>query len=160
MIKAQNQSDWPGVVSESTLAENRYYEYTDVALPLSWHGGLAYFQMGQLEKSAVAFERAYRMSPWSFQVINNYATVLAKLGRFDAAIPLFEKALQINPRYDEGKFNLCYVYCQMSDYARAEAWLTRVDTIRNPGNEADREKNRATLQQLEIFRKVLAEKPR
>ncbi|MFN0034742.1 MAG: O-antigen ligase family protein [Saprospiraceae bacterium] len=160
LLDAQNRGDWRRVAAESALAENRFYEYTDAAMPLAWHEGVARFQMEQFEQSAAAFERAYRLNPWSFQVINNYASVLVKLGRFSEAVQLFEQALAINPRYDEGKFNLSFVYYQMADYPRAEEWLSRVDTIAKPSNNADREKNRAMLQRLGEFRKVLEEKRR
>jgi tetratricopeptide (TPR) repeat protein len=155
---AQNRGDWRKLAAESTLAENTFYNYTDSATPIAWHEGVAWFQLGQFEKAATAFERAYRLNPWSFQVINNYASAMVKLNRYTEAVPLFEKALEINPRYDEGKFNLCFVYFQLADYARAETWLSRVDTIAGPSNEADRLKNRTTLKQLEEFRKVLQSK--
>jgi tetratricopeptide (TPR) repeat protein len=114
----------------------------------------------QPEKAVTAFERAYQLNPWSFQVINNYATGLVNLKRYQEAIPLFEKALRINPQYDEGKFNLSFVYYQMADYPQAESWLARVDTIPNPSTAADREKNRITLNRLREFQKALQEKHR
>lgn len=155
LMEAQSKSDWRRVTEEATKAENLFYEYTDAAIPLAWHEGVAWFQLGNFEKSATALERAYRLNPWSFQVINNYASALVKLKRFPEAILLFEKALSINPRYDEGKFNLSFVYMQMNDLTRSGEWLAKVDTIKAPGNEADREKNRKTLKRLREFQKVL-----
>lgn len=160
LMDAQSKSDWRRLQTESVLAENRFYQYTDAAIPLAWHEGIAWYQLGQHKKSVVAFERAYQLNPWSFQVINNYASGLVKLKRYQEAIPLFEKALLINPRYDEGKFNLSYVYYQMGDLAQSMECLNRVDTIANPGNQADRDRNRSTLKRLEEFRKVLEEKRR
>ena len=155
LIEAQSKSDWRKVTEEATKAENLFYEYTDAAIPLAWHEGVAWFQLGNFEKAATTLERAYRLNPWSFQVINNYASALVKLKRYSEAIPLFEKALSINPRYDEGKFNLSLVYMQMNDLTRSGAWLSKVDTIKAPGNEIDREKNRKTLKRLKEFQKVL-----
>jgi len=155
LIEAQSRGDWRRVTEEAAKAENLFYEYTDAAVPLAWHEGVAWFQLGNFEKSATTLERAYRLNPWSFQVINNYASALVKLKRYSEAIPLFEKALNINPRYDEGKFNLSLVYMQMNDLTRSEAWLSKVDTIKAPGNEVDREKNRKTLKRLREFQKVL-----
>lgn len=158
LMEAQSSGNWRKVVAETQLAENTFYEYTDSAIPLAWHEGVAWFQLGQFDKADKAFAKAYQLNPWSFQVINNYASTLVKLNRYPEAIPLFEKALEINPRYDDAKFNLSYVYYLMSDSIRASDWLNRVDTIPGPANEEDRVKNRTTLQQLEKFRKVLREK--
>ncbi|MDX1910153.1 MAG: O-antigen ligase family protein [Saprospiraceae bacterium] len=155
LLEAQARSNWRVVIAEAEQAENHLHEYSDAAMPISWYKGVGYFQTGQIEQSVIAFERAYRLHPWSFQVINNYASALVKAGKPEASIPLFEKALAINPRYDEGKFNLAYVYHQLSDRANAEAWLNKVDTIVNPATPADRDKNRLILQKLKEFRKVI-----
>ena len=158
LMDAQAKGNWKTVITESKLAENHFYEYTDAAIPIAWHEGVAWFQLGQFDKASTAFERAYHLNPWSFQVLNNYASALVKTNRFADAIPLFEQALNINPRYDDGKFNLSFVYFQLADYPKAEAWLNQVDTIANPGNDADRSKNKATLKRLEEFRTALREK--
>ena len=157
MMEAQSRGNWRKLTQTAALAENRFYEYTDAAMPLCWHEGVGWFQMGQFEKAVVAFERAYQLNPWNFQVIHNYASTLVQLKRYSEAIPLFEKALSINPRYDESKFNLSFLHFQLNDLAGAEAWLSRVDTIQNPSNDAAREKNRFTLKRLQDFRKVLDE---
>lgn len=158
LMEAQAKSDWRRVASESKKAENTFHEYTDAAMPIAWHEGVALFQLGQFDKSAQAFERAYQLNPWSFQVINNYASALVKLKRYTEAIPLFEKALTINPRYDEGKFNLAFVHFQLNNLDQSRAWLTKVDTIANPNNPVDREKNQMTKKRLSEFQKVISEK--
>jgi O-antigen ligase len=156
LLEAQAKANWRGVVAEARQAENPFFEYTDASMPIAWHEGVAHFQLGKTEQAVGAFERAYRLHPWSFQVINNYASALVKSGKPGEAIPLFEKALAINPRYDEGKFNLAYIYHQMSDAATAMEWLNKVDTIASPATAADREKNRQTIQKLQEFRRILA----
>lgn len=160
LLDAQARGDWRKVAEESKLAENTFYQYTDSAMPLAWHEGVAWYQLKQPEKAVAALERACQLNPWSFQVLNNYATGLVNLKRYQEAIPLFEKALTINPQYDEGKFNLSFVYYQMADYPKAESWLARVDTISNPATAADQEKNRAILNRLREFRKAVEEKRR
>ncbi|HAD11019.1 MAG TPA: hypothetical protein DCF33_01140, partial [Saprospirales bacterium] len=110
MMDAQVSRNWRGLLAEARKAENLWLEYTDSATPIAWHEGVALYQLGQFDASVTAFDRAYQLNPWSFQVINNYASALVKVGKHQNAIPLYEKALGINPRYDEGKFNLSFVY--------------------------------------------------
>lgn len=158
MVKAQDRQNWALVASEAQKAQNTFYQYTDSAIPLSWHGGVALYQLGQYQQAADLLAQSYRLNPWSFQVLNNYASVLVKTNQYEEAIKLYEKALTINPKYDEGKFNLSYVYNQMGDSEKAQSWLNQVDTIPSPGTATDRAKNAQTLQRLRSFQKALQEK--
>ena len=155
MTKEQAQRNYKGMIAEAQKAENLFYEYNDVAVPLAWYEGIAYYQMNQPAPSVAAFERAYRLNPWSFQVINNYASALVKAGRFRDAIPLFEKVVEINPRYEDGKFNLAYTFYQAGDIPKALEWLNRIDTIQLPQNEDERRKNTAIRQRQIDFRKTI-----
>ncbi|MBL7806178.1 MAG: O-antigen ligase family protein [Saprospiraceae bacterium] len=155
MMDAQVSGNWRGLLAEARKAENPWLEYTDSATPIAWHEGVALYQLGQFDASVTAFDRAYQLNPWSFQVINNYASALVKVGKHQNAIPLYEKALGINPRYDEGKFNLSFVYSKLGDTLRARSWLDKIDTIPNAQTPADKEQNRVTLKRLGEFRAVI-----
>lgn len=155
LLKAQARGDFPTLQREAAAARNIFYEYNDVTIPLQWFEGIGFYQMNRIEESIAAFESAYRLNPWSFQVINNYATALLRAGRHNDAIPLFENALAINPKYDEGKFNLAYAWFTMGDRDKAMAWLARVDTIPNPPTDDERQKNRATLAKKAEFIKAI-----
>lgn len=158
VFEAQARNDWKTVAAESKAAENTFYEYTDVAIPLAWHEGTGWYQMQQTEKAVAAFKRAYQLNPWSFQVINNYASALVKNRQFREAIPLYEQALNINPSFDDSKLNISFAYFQLGDYLKSLEWIDQVDTIQNPSSEADRAKNlQVQIRQAE-FRKVIQEK--
>lgn len=152
---ALEKVDYRSVEREAKLAQNRFYEYNEVALPLAWYEGVAAYQMNQPAKSVAAFERAYRLNPWSFQVMNNYASALVKNGQFREAIPLYEKVLEINPRYDDGKFNLAFTLYKSGDSPKAFEWLNRVDTIPNPKTTEDSLKNVSVKKRLTDFRKII-----
>lgn len=154
-LEAQSKGNFQTMVREAAAARNAYYEYNDVTLPLSWYEGIGYYQLNQVDSSVVAFEQAYRLNPWAFQVINNYASALVRAKRYGEAIELYQKALAINPRYDEGKFNIAYSWYALGDYAKALDWLARVDTIPNPPGEDERKKNAATLKQKADFEKAI-----
>jgi len=155
ILKAQVAGDYPAMLREANAAKNTYYEYNDVALPVDWYVGIATYQMNQVEASVAAFESAYRLNPWAFQVINNYASALVRANRFREAIALYEKALSINPRYDEGKFNIAYSWYALGDYQQALDWLSKVDTIPNPQVEDERLKNQKALKQKAEFEQTI-----
>ena len=158
LLQAQARRDYQGLLTEAQAAQNAFYEYNDVVLPLAWYEGVAYYQMEQTERAIEAFGRSYLLNPWSFQVINNYASALVKGGQYAKAVPLFEKALEINPRFEDGKFNLSYVWYQLGDYSKALDWLNRVDTVANPQTDEARLKNAQLLNQKTDFRKTIEEK--
>ncbi len=155
VLKAMSKQNYAAVAREAQAAENRYYEYTDVAIPLAWYEGVAYYQSNQTDKAVVSFERAYRLNPWNFQVINNYASALVRNKRYRDAIPLFEKALEINPRYEDGKFNLAYTCFEAGDREKALVWLNRMDTIPDQSKREELPKRNATLQRRTELLKML-----
>jgi O-antigen ligase len=146
ILEAQAKKDYNKMLQEAEDAENTFYEYDYALLPMVWYKGIAFYQMGQFQQAALAFERAAQLNPWSFQVLNNQATALAKVKKYREAIPVFEQVLHINPRYDNGKFNLAWVYVELNEPMQALAWIEKVDTIRNPGTEAARKTNQSVLQ--------------
>ena len=126
-------------------------------MPIEWYEGIAYYQTNRIDEAIAALEKAYALNPWNFQVLNNYASALAKKQRYREAIPFYEQAVNINPRYDDGKFNLAYCNLQLNDTNKALEWIARVDTIPNPPTEEDRRKNKAILEKSAFFRKNILE---
>lgn len=158
MLEAQARGNSQMTIKEAHAATHFFYEYDDTATPLAWYAGVGYFQMGKWNEAASHFRDAYQLNPWSFQVMNNYASALMQLGKFQEAVPLLEKAVSINPKFDDGKFNLSYAWFQMADYPRALEWLNRVDTLANPHTEAQRQHNQTSLTKQAEFRAAILEK--
>lgn len=154
-MEAQGRSDYRTTIREAQVARNLFNEYNDVAIPLQWHEGIAWYYLGDMASSVSAFDEAYRLNPWSFQVMNNYASALISNGDSPKAISILEHAVNINPKYDEGKLNLSYAYMELQNYPKAMEWLQRVDTIPNPQTEDARRKNREMLRQQSLFLKEL-----
>ncbi|MCC6280865.1 MAG: O-antigen ligase family protein [Saprospiraceae bacterium] len=154
-MEAQSRRDHRTTIKESQAARNLFNEYNDVAIPLQWHEGIAWYYLDQMDPCLAAFEEAYRLNPWSFQVMHNYASALLKRGDTQQAISILEQAVAINPKYDEGKFNISYAYLQVENYPKALEWLQRIDTIPNPQTEDARRKNRETLGKQEVLLKEI-----
>lgn len=154
-IMAQNRKDYRTSIREARAARNVFNEYNDVAIPLQWLEGAAAFYLGDLTGSVTAFQEAYRLNPWSFQVMNNYASALIQRGDPNKAIPILENAIQINPKYDEGKLNLSFAYMELKNYPKAMEWLQRIDTIPNPQTEDARLRNKEMLYQQSLHLKEL-----
>ena len=159
MAIAYQKQDYNTVLREAQAAKNMFLEYNDVAIPFEWYEGTAAYKLKRPEQEAIQkYEAALQLNPWSFQVLNNYATALASAKKFEEAIPYFEKATYINPKYDEGKFNLAYSYTQLGNYDKALDWLSKVDTIANPKTKEEVKKNKAILDNKANFTNAIREK--
>ncbi len=158
LLEAQARRDYPGLLAEVQASQNAFYEYNDVVLPLSWYEGIAYYEMDQNKQAIEAFRRSYLLNPWSFQVVNNYASALVRDGHYRESVPLFEKALEINPRFEDGKFNLSYVLYQLGDYSKALECIDGIDTVANPQTSDARLRNAQLLKRQTDFRKTIEEK--
>jgi O-antigen ligase len=157
MLKAQVAKNYALMAKEAAESANPFYEYDDVALPLRYHEGLALTHLKRIPEAVAAFEEAYWMNPWNFAIANNYATALAQDGKVEDAIPLFEKTVAINPKADESKSNLAYLYMQKGDSAKAMEWYHRIDTIVQPQTEQDRQKNELIKRDQAELLKILQE---
>lgn len=142
LMLAMNRGDYPAVLREAQAARNTFYEYNDVVLPLQWYDGIAHLQMRRSDLAAADLEIAARLNPWSFQVLNNYASALAMNRRYPEAISVYEQTLAINPRYEEGQINLALALIETGELARATDLINGLDTIPNPKTDDDRAKNR------------------
>ena len=71
--------------------------------PMGWWG-LAHVVMnqGHFELAAKHFQRAAKLSPNHQRIIYDWAMLHTMLGKYDAARPLFEKVVEIEPSSKEG----------------------------------------------------------
>lgn len=159
-LTAQSKGDYRTLIREAQAGRNMFNEYNDVAIPLQWHEGVAYYFLDQMGPCTTAFKEAYQLNPWCFQVMHNYAAALLKKGDTREAITMLEKAIAINPRYDEGKLNLSYAYMQMNDFPQALEWLNKVDTIPNPQTPDAKLRNSEILRQQALFLKEIQSRMR
>lgn len=158
IIKAFQKQDHLSVIKEAKAAKSIFLEYNDVGLPFEWYEGSAYYKMNNLDAATKSFERALQLNPWNFQVLNNYASALASSGQYQQAIPHFEKAVQINPKYDEGKFNLAYCYLQLNQNAQAREWVNKADTIPNPQSPDEFKKNKMVITTKAAYLETISKK--
>jgi tetratricopeptide (TPR) repeat protein len=100
-------------------AEGFFYTIDSKKIPLEWYKGVAQFSKQQYVESKISFESAYILSPYNIHVINNLACCYEVNGKRKEAMKLYKKALQIFPRFEEGRLNLTAVYFNNKDYEKA-----------------------------------------
>jgi protein O-mannosyl-transferase len=84
------------------------------------------WQRNALWNDPIAFyESNLRWAPWSERVRVALSKEYLDAGRYDEALALLERALQINPNYVDAYQNLSFLYIERSQYDRAMEILLR-----------------------------------
>jgi len=107
--------------------ENKHWEYTRKAAELA--PGLAEVEVNFADMSFYAdwdwsageagFRRAYESNPGSEGVVWHYALCLQALGRFDEAIEILERALELDPHSYQLNATLADIFIHSRQYYRA-----------------------------------------
>lgn len=158
LLEAASKGDNREVIRAAKAARNPFYEYDDVVLPLPWYEGSAWFALQNYPKAVSGFAEAYRLNPWSYQVINNYATALVQAAAkrdtnmLHQAAQLYKTAIELNPRHNDSKFNLSYTLFLLGDRAAALDRLRQIDTIATPKTPEQVGQNQTIKARLNEFR--------
>jgi hypothetical protein len=87
--------------------------------------GVAYGETGAQHEAEACFRKALKRNPVFLHAIVNLAKSLEKQERPAEAIPLFERAVALEPRFPRLATNLARLYCQRGDATRARIVLER-----------------------------------
>lgn len=119
MLQAQVKSDWPTLLISSIGARNVFNTLTPAAVPVDFYRGLALYNLGEKEKALDAFMRAHTDHSYHFHTINNIGTIKVESGDFQEALPFFDEAIRINPRFEDALFNKAYCLSQLGEISQA-----------------------------------------
>ena len=93
------------------------------ASSIKWLEGLGQYHQGNFEQASNTLAIALDQAPYHFRTLNDYAGCLVQLKKYHEAVPLYLKALFINPKFEEGMFNLAYAYAQLHQFEESLKWV-------------------------------------
>ena len=128
MLRAQVKSDWPALLTSSIGAKNAFSTLTPAAVPVDFYRGLALYNLGDKEKALDAFMQAHTDHSYHFHTINNIGTIKVESGNFQEALPFFDEAIRINPRFEDALFNKAYCLSQLGEISEALQIVEKVPT--------------------------------
>jgi tetratricopeptide (TPR) repeat protein len=140
-MQGQISGQWPLVESESKKAYSVLYQITPIAISIKWYEGLALYHLGNYHEARSAFEIALQHTPYFVRLLNDYASCLVQLKDFQGARDLYLQVMFINPKFEDGMFNLAYVNAQLGDFEKAHEWVNKTKN--------DPEKREEFIQELE-----------
>jgi len=109
MFRNERKND-ENVIHYCRKAENPFYRITPNTLPLAWFEGVAYFRKGDVDSAVTCFKRALRSTPFEVRVLNDYGAALFKSEKQNEAKAILLQAFNIDPYFDDAKFNLGAIY--------------------------------------------------
>ncbi|HOY12671.1 MAG TPA: O-antigen ligase family protein [Saprospiraceae bacterium] len=124
-LAGQLSKQWSIMAKEGGLAYSPFFQISPMASSPKWLEGLGFFHQNMFDKAEASLAIAYNHTPYHFQTINDYASCLVKLKKYDQAIEVFKQALSINPKFEDAMFNLSYVYAQKGEFDIALDWANK-----------------------------------
>jgi tetratricopeptide (TPR) repeat protein len=119
-------SRWHKVIDESEKAESFFMQLDPTATPLKWYSGLAWYNLGEMNKALADFEEAFKVHPYHMHVLNNLATIVGKNGNTDRAKELYKESVRISPEFKDAALNLCVIYYNAGQLDSAYRVLRKV----------------------------------
>ena len=89
--------------------------------------GNIYYELNDLDKSLIYFEKSYKNLPDSEIIINNYAITLQSLGKIEKAKNFFKKLLNKNPNNIKAYYRLF----RMNDIDFNKNYLNKIKSLEN-----------------------------
>lgn len=122
------------VIYYSRKAGNALYRITPNTLALDWFEGVAWYRKGNADSAVSCFKRALLSTPYEVRVLNDYGTALYKSGKTGEAKTELLQAYNIDPYFDDAKFNLGAIYFFTGQKDSALFYIT---TCRNSQKKED-----------------------
>lgn len=119
--KYQNHKD---VIAYATKAESVFYKMDESSTPVSWYSGVSKFIL----KNPTAiddFIKAHKINPYHIHVLNNLATAYEHVGDSKKAIELYNRAIDISPKFNDAIFNLTVAYINVGSYRDADLTIKK-----------------------------------
>ncbi|MCD4678982.1 MAG: tetratricopeptide repeat protein [Bacteroidales bacterium] len=120
--KAKEQSTTEGynkimqnAVKEFETALSIYPEYSECYHQL----GLAFFRLGDNDKSLENYNKAVKLSPNEAVFYSNMGIIYFQRKAYDKALDIYNKAIAINPNYTDAHMNMGSIYGILGDYNKS-----------------------------------------
>lgn len=123
-----------GRAKEAALHTGHASQLDPLSVQINNMHGMMLYYAGDLDGALRQYERTVdaepdsawvRQNPW---VLSNFGEVATAAGRYDQAVRLLQRSLDVVPTHPRPLLDLAHAYIQMGDTARARAVFARADT--------------------------------
>ena len=122
MYAHNSPKDYKAQIEYCNKATSFFYTKDPMSIPLEWYKGTAYANSERFPEANASFNKAYKINPYSSNILNDLASSLFMQEKIDSAIYFYKESIRINPRFDDPKLNLVFIYINQENYIEAERW--------------------------------------
>ena len=126
LLEFKKEGEFKDMFLHTELAESVLYSTDIRSKPLSTYKGLYFQHLSKTNELLESTKKAYKLSPYDFEVLSNYGYALMKNGSTEQAKKILEKSFEINRHHDPTKLNMVTIHFNEKNYEAALNWLKKV----------------------------------
>lgn len=137
LLAAKEKNKWPIAYRIAKSMDETYFPIDYNATPIAWYKGAAAFMNSQPKEALSYYEDAIALAPYHVQILNDIGAVYMNAGDNNTANNYFNKALEINPRFPDAKFNQAIAVFNKGNKLGAYNLFREVRALHPPAKYAD-----------------------
>ncbi|HMR46106.1 MAG TPA: O-antigen ligase family protein [Bacteroidia bacterium] len=137
LLAAKEKNKWPIAYRIAKSMDETYFPIDYNATPIAWYKGAAAFMNSQPKEALSYYEEAIALAPYHVQILNDIGAVYMNTGDNNTANNYFNKALEINPRFPDAKFNQAIAVFNKGNKLGAYNLFREVRALHPPAKYAD-----------------------
>ncbi|MCW5918515.1 MAG: O-antigen ligase family protein [Bacteroidetes bacterium] len=137
LLAAKEKNKWPIAYRIAKSMDETYFPIDYNATPIAWYKGAAAFMNSQPKEALSYYEEAIALAPYHVQILNDIGAVYMNTGDNNTANNYFNKALEINPRFPDAKFNQAIAVFNKGNKLGAYNLFREVRKLHPPAKYAD-----------------------
>jgi tetratricopeptide (TPR) repeat protein len=131
LFQAKHENNYRKLIDFGQKGNSLFYKTNLTTIPLKSYMGYGYNKLGKYDSLFLVSREAYLISPYSFEVLNNYGFILEKFHQNREAKKIMLKAYRINPINEMTLYNLVVLEFNTKNYRKAKFWLIKIPNYKN-----------------------------
>lgn len=126
-IDAKSSGQWDNVLTFADKASSVFYTTDPMSMPVAWYIGLSYFHQKKFDNALIELQKAYEISPYNKDVMNDLASAYVKNYQIEKARMLYQEAIRLNSKFESAKINLAILLVNEKHYEEAVEMIESIE---------------------------------
>ncbi|MES2587477.1 MAG: O-antigen ligase family protein [Bacteroidota bacterium] len=126
LFHAKHENNYKELIDSGKKGISLFYKTNLTSIPLQSYMGYGYNNLRKYDSLLQVSQEAYLISPYSFEVLNNYGFILEKFHQSNEAKKILLESYRINPKYEMTLYNLVVLEFNIKNYTKSLFWLKKI----------------------------------